>query len=70
MKNYIVFFLVIFLATTSVAFSQDNISPKRKQAIDSLALEKVKDLSKYISIIGNKETQFSVSNLKSHLDHV
>jgi len=62
MKNYIVFFLAIFLATTSVAFSQDNISPKRKQAIDSLALEKVKDLSKYISIIGNKETQFSEAN--------
>ena len=62
MENYIVFFLVIFLATTSVAFSQDNISPKRKQAIDSLALEKVKDLSKYISIIGNKETQFSEAN--------
>ena len=62
MKNYIVFSLVIFLATTSVAFSQDNISPKRKQAIDSLALEKVKDLSKYISIIGNKETQFSEAN--------
>uniref|UniRef100_UPI004047197F hypothetical protein n=1 Tax=Algoriphagus sp. TaxID=1872435 RepID=UPI004047197F len=62
MKNYIVFFLVIFLATTSVVFSQDNISPKRKQAIDSLALEKVKDLSKYISIIGNKETQFSEAN--------
>ena len=32
----------------------DNISPARKQAIDSLALEKVRDLSKYISIIGNK----------------
>ena len=62
MKNYIVFFLVIFLPTTSVSFSQDNISPKRKQAIDSLALEKVKDLSKYISIIGNKETQFSEAN--------
>ena len=42
-----------------VALAQDNISPSRKQAIDSLALEKVKDLSKYISIIGSKETQFS-----------
>ncbi len=41
------------------AFAQNNIDPRRKQAIDSLALEKVKDLSKYISIIGNKETQFS-----------
>ncbi|WP_422358819.1 hypothetical protein [Reichenbachiella sp.] len=41
------------------AFAQNDIDPRRKQAIDSLALEKVKDLSKYISIIGNKETQFS-----------
>lgn len=36
-----------------------DISPRRKQAIDSLALEKVKDLSKYISIIGNKQTAYS-----------
>jgi hypothetical protein len=36
-----------------------DISPERKQAIDSLALEKVRDLSKYISIIGNKKTPFS-----------
>jgi hypothetical protein len=35
------------------------ISRERKQAIDSLALEKVRDLSKYISIIGNKKTPFS-----------
>lgn len=60
MKKYIPSLLVLFLATTLVAFAQDdNISPQRKQAIDSLALEKVKDLSKYISIIGSKETQFS-----------
>jgi hypothetical protein len=38
---------------------QDNLSPQRKQAIDSLALEKVQDLSKYISIIGDKKTQWS-----------
>lgn len=38
---------------------QDNISPQRKQAIDSLALEKVRDLSKYISIIGDKQTPWS-----------
>jgi len=38
---------------------QDNISPQRKQAIDSLALEKVRDLSKYISIIGDKKTPWS-----------
>jgi hypothetical protein len=60
MKKYIPSLLILFLATTMVVFAQnDNISPQRKQAIDSLALEKVKDLSKYISIIGSKETQFS-----------
>ena len=39
--------------------TQENLSPQRKQAIDSLALEKVKDLSKYISIIGDKKTPWS-----------
>jgi hypothetical protein len=43
----------------SLSAQTDNISPARKQAIDSLALEKVRDLSKYISIIGNKKTQYS-----------
>jgi len=62
MKNTGILFLGLFLATVTAAFAQDNISPRRKQAIDSLALEKVKDLSKYISIIGNKETQFSEAN--------
>jgi hypothetical protein len=38
---------------------QETISPERKKAIDSLALEKVRDLSKYISIMGNKETPFA-----------
>ena len=41
------------------ANGQDDISPERKAAIDSLALEKVRDLSKYISILGNKETPYS-----------
>ena len=49
--------VLVFSAFTS--FQQDPVDPARKQAIDSLALEKVKDLSKYISIIGSKETQFS-----------
>ena len=62
MKNKFILFLGIFLATSVAVLAQDNISPKRKQAIDSLALEKVKDLSKYIAIIGNKETQFSEAN--------
>jgi hypothetical protein len=55
-------YLLIALLMTGVTamFAQSaDISPERKQAIDSLALEKVRDLSKYISIIGNKKTQFS-----------
>ncbi|MEL6194257.1 MAG: hypothetical protein AAFR66_19510 [Bacteroidota bacterium] len=44
------------------SFAQDVLSPQRKQAIDSLALEKVRDLSTYISIIGNKSTPFSEAN--------
>lgn len=51
------------LIITGSTFAQTGeISPQRKQAIDSLALEKVKDLSKYISIIGNKKTAFSEAN--------
>ncbi len=56
--------LICLLIMTSGLFSQnkdENISPQRKQAIDSLALEKVRDLSKYISIIGNKTTPWSES---------
>ncbi|MEQ6118925.1 hypothetical protein [Reichenbachiella sp. MALMAid0571] len=55
--KYIVLSLGLLLAINT--FAQNNVDPGRKQAIDSLALEKVKDLSKYISIIGNKNTQFS-----------
>jgi hypothetical protein len=57
-KYLVVLLLTISTATIALAQSAD-ISPERKQAIDSLALEKVRDLSKYISIIGNKKTQFS-----------
>lgn len=55
--KYTVLSLVVLLTTN--AFAQNSVDPRRKQAIDSLALEKVKDLSKYISIIGSKDTQFS-----------
>jgi hypothetical protein len=40
-------------------FAQETISPDRKKAIDSLALEKVRDLSKYIALVGSKETPWS-----------
>jgi hypothetical protein len=63
MKRGFSFILVIaIVAITSGLFAQDkqdNISPQRKQAIDSLALEKVRDLSKYITMIGDKSTPWS-----------
>ncbi len=58
----IIFIALIALIFSNNAISQDNISPQRKMAIDSLALEKVRDLSKYISIIGNKQTPWSEAN--------
>ena len=54
--------LVIALCVAGSAMAQDGLSPERKQAIDSLALEKVRDLSKYIKIVGSKETPFSEAN--------
>jgi hypothetical protein len=55
---YSVIFFVAFVAVSASAQTAE-ISPARKQAIDSLALEKVRDLSKYISIIGSKKTPYS-----------
>ncbi len=54
--------LLAFFISISPLLAQETISPERKQAIDSLAMEKVRDLSKYISIIGNKDTPFSEAN--------
>lgn len=64
MRFLIAYFGALFLVgTTALSVqAQDTISPERKLAIDSLALEKVRDLSKYISIIGNKDTPFSEAN--------
>ena len=61
MKNTLKFLYITFLISISVltVYGQTDISPERKQAIDSLALEKVRDLSKYISIIGSKKTPYS-----------
>jgi hypothetical protein len=57
--NYLFIFLLSVCFTGSVVAQNPEISKERKQAIDSLALEKVRDLSKYIGIIGNKKTAFS-----------
>ena len=53
------YILVFIFVAGNLAAQTGEISPERKQAIDSLALEKVRDLSKYISIIGNKNTPYS-----------
>lgn len=57
---FILIALIVFMAVPASA--QDNLSPARKQAIDSLALEKVHDLSRYITIIGSKNTPWSEAN--------
>ena len=54
--------LLFFVGSFSGITAQVDISPERKQAIDSLALEKVRDLGKYIAIVGSKETAFSEAN--------
>jgi hypothetical protein len=51
--SIILFLLGIF---NMPVFAQEDISPERKQAIDSLAMEKIRDLEKYIAIIGSKDT--------------
>jgi len=57
--KYFLSLLFVGLVATTLSAQNADISPQRKQAIDSLALEKVRDLSKYISIIGNKKTPYS-----------
>jgi hypothetical protein len=55
----LVLIILAGLAFTYKAQAQTDISPERKRAIDSLAMEKIRDLGKYISIIGDKKTPFS-----------
>lgn len=57
--SYLFTLLLSLCITGNLSAQTAEISRERKQAIDSLALEKVRDLSKYISIIGNKKTAFS-----------
>lgn len=57
--NKIVLGILLLGFSTEIMAQSADISPQRKQAIDSLALEKVRDLSKYISIIGDKQTAYS-----------
>jgi hypothetical protein len=57
--KYVLSLLLMVSTFGTLSAQNDDVSPERKQAIDSLALEKVRDLSKYISIIGNKKTAYS-----------
>ena len=62
MKKTILFLLFgLFFIGNNQSFAQE-LTPERKQAVDSLALEKVRDLSKYIKIIGSKDTPWSEAN--------
>lgn len=58
-SKYVFTLLLAGIVSAGALAQSADISPQRKQAIDSLALEKVRDLSKYITIIGNKKTPFS-----------
>lgn len=62
MRKTIILAILFSLFSAYHIQAQDDISPERKQAIDSLALEKVRDLSKYVSIIGSKSTPWSEAN--------
>ena len=58
-KLSLILIILTGIALSYSAQAQTDISPERKRAIDSLAMEKIRDLGKYISIIGNKQTPFS-----------
>lgn len=62
-KLFFAIALAFFALAGHQAMAQEpDLSPERKQAIDSLALEKVRDLSKYIKLIGSKNTPWSEAN--------
>ncbi|MBR6775510.1 MAG: hypothetical protein IKM23_07360 [Bacteroidales bacterium] len=60
-RIFVIVILGVLFAGNAQTFAQE-LSPERKQAVDSLALEKVRDLSKYIKIVGSKETPWSEAN--------
>lgn len=62
MRKTIILAVLFSLFSAYSINAQNELSPERKQAIDSLALEKVRDLSKYVSLIGSKSTPWSEAN--------
>lgn len=62
MKNLVLLIAFLF-GLISVALAQEpEISKERKRAIDSLALEKVRDFTRYVSLVGDKNTSGSEAN--------
>src|SRR5690606_14700571 len=57
-KNILTLLFILSAFANAAAQSAD-ISPERKQSIYYLELGKLRDLSKYISFIGNKNTPYS-----------
>ena len=62
MKKVLMSLLLGILLIGNIQSFAQELSPERKQAVDSLALEKVRDLSKYIKIVGSKDTPWSEAN--------
>lgn len=62
MKKIFLAFLFGILLLGNNQIAAQELSHERKQAVDSLALEKVRDLSKYVKIVGSKETPWSEAN--------
>ena len=62
MKKILALLAIVLFVGNVMAQEEQELSFERTQAIDSLALEKVRDLSKYIKIVGSKETAWSEAN--------
>lgn len=62
MKKILLTLLFGIFALCNTNIVAQELSHERKQAVDSLALEKVRDLSKYVKIVGSKETPWSEAN--------
>ena len=62
MKKIFLTLLFGIFAFCNTQIVAQELSHDRKQAVDSLALEKVRDLSKYVKIVGSKETPWSEAN--------
>ena len=62
MKKILAMLAIVLFVGNVMAQQEQELSFERKQDIDSLALEKVRDLSKYIKIVGSKETAWSEAN--------